>query len=43
MSTGRCDVSGSVHCLTIFDLPLATCCMAMTTRAALAEPARAAA
>src|SRR6266550_7974276 len=31
-STGRAEVSGSVHLLTIFGLPLAVCCIAMITR-----------
>ena len=31
-STGRSEVKGSEHCLTIFGLPLAVCCMATTTR-----------
>ena len=33
-SIGRADVSGSVHAFTTFDLPLALCCMAITTRLA---------
>ena len=33
-STGRVDVIGSVHFLTIFDVPLATCCIATMTRLA---------
>ena len=31
-STGRTEVSGSEHCLTIFDWPFAVCCMATITR-----------
>lgn len=30
-STGRAEVSGSVHLLTIFGLPLAVCCIATIT------------
>ena len=34
MSTGRVEVIGSVHFLTIFDAPLAVCCIATMTRLA---------
>jgi hypothetical protein len=34
ISTGRKDVMGSVHFLTIFETPLAVCCIATITRLA---------